>query len=107
MAASSNPDPEEHDALTSWERRALADIEGDLAASDPRLARKMAGTPRRMPRWWPMSLRATLLLVVMQFVLIGAATLVPLSLPAVLSVITVLVVVPWVVLCAVENDRKS
>lgn len=106
MAASSGPDPEERDALSSWERKALADIEGDLAATDPRLARRMTDGPRRTPRWWPMSLRATVLLVLGQLVLVGAVAFVPPSMEALLGVLTVLVVVPWVALCAVENSRS-
>lgn len=42
MTTSHNPGPNDHDALSPWERQVLAGIEHDLAASDPRLADEMS-----------------------------------------------------------------
>jgi hypothetical protein len=111
MSTSSNPGPDDHDALSAWERRVLADIEEDLSATDPGLAHAMARRPR-VPsraevRWWPMSLRSTLLLFVALALLIVAAALVPASWSALLGLITTVVIIPWLLLSAIERRRPD
>jgi hypothetical protein len=77
MTASSTPGHDDHDALSERERRVLADIERDLAASDPRLVGEFS-RPRRYrpaPRWWPLSGPSTGLLLVGLLVLVFVGAL--------------------------------
>ncbi len=107
MSTSSNPLPDDHDGLSPSERRALADIEHDLAASDPRLVREFSSRHRHAtPRWWPLSASMTGLLIVGLLVLVLAGALLPASWWGVLGVVTALVVVPWLVLAASEKNCR-
>ena len=92
MATSSASDA---NALSCRERRVLADIENDLAASDPRGADEM-GRRSSLPtrRWWPLSARCTVLLLLVLLVLLVASVLVPASRWPALGVIKTAVVVP-------------
>ena len=104
MTASSHPGPDDDSALSSWERRVLAAMEDDLAASDPRLAREMSrGVVPAARGWWPMSAPATGLLCGALLLLVFVGALVPASSWAVLGIATTLVVVPWLLLAAVEK----
>jgi hypothetical protein len=106
MTASSTPGHDDHDALSEWERRVLAGIERDLAASDPRLVQELSsrGRYRSTPRWWPVSVPATGLLVVGLLVLVLAGALLPASGWAVLGLVTTLVVVPWLLFAVTEKN---
>jgi hypothetical protein len=106
MTASSTPGHDDHDALSEWERRALAGIERDLAASDPRLVRRLSRLRRNRPapRWWPLSLPTTGLLLVGLLVLVVVGSLLPASWWAVLGLVTTLVVVPWLLLAVTEKN---
>ena len=108
MTRSSNPGPDDHGALSPWERRVLADIEDDLVASAPGLAdemgRKAAG---RAQRWWPLSVRSTCLLFIALTVLVLVGALLPTSWWAVLGVVTTVVVLPWLLLAATEKNRPD
>lgn len=91
-------------ALSARERQILAAIEQDLNATDPRLAHRLSRPMRTSTaRWWPISLRCTLLLVVVLVVLAGATVFAP-SWTA-LGLITGIVVVPWLLLCAADRSR--
>jgi hypothetical protein len=106
MTASSTPGHDDHDALSERERRVLADIERDLAASDPRLVGEFS-RPRRYrpaPRWWPLSVPSTGLLLVGLLVLVFVGALLPASWWAVLGLVTTLVVVPWLLLAVTEKN---
>jgi hypothetical protein len=109
MSTSSNPGPEDHDAMSPWERQVLADIERELATSDPHLARTFSGRGRRRAtaRWWPVSLPATGLLLAGLLVLVLVGALLPASWWAVLGVVTALVVVPWLLLAATEKNGRG
>lgn len=101
-------DPDDHDALSPWERQVLARIEGDLASSDPRLEDEMScRAAGRGLRWWPLSARATGLLFVVLTVLVVAGAFVPASGWAVLGLITTLIVVPWLLLAATERNQSD
>lgn len=108
MSTSFHPGSGDHDAPSPWERRILAEIEQDLARSDPRLFRRFARlgrTRRRRPhRWWPFSALATGLLVAELSGLAVIGTLLPSSWWPVLGVITALVVVPWLIVAAAGNN---
>jgi hypothetical protein len=106
MTTSSTPGHDDHDALSDWERRALAGIERELAASDPRLVAKLA-RPRRYrpaPRWWPLPVHTTGALLVGLLVLVVAGALLPASWWAVLGLVTALVIVPWLLFAATEKN---
>ena len=104
MTASSNPGPDDHGALSSWERQVLAGIEDDLAAGDPRLARRLSRRVVRAPSgWWPVSAPVTGLLFVVLLVLVLVGALLPASSWAVLGTATTLVVVPWLLLAVTEK----
>jgi hypothetical protein len=60
MPPPSVPGPNDHDSLSDWEREVLAGIEDDLATSDPRLAKAMAGAAAG---WRPLSWLSILALV--------------------------------------------
>jgi Protein of unknown function (DUF3040) len=105
MTRPSVPDPDDHDALSSWEQRVLAAIEDDLAAGDPRLAQRLRGR-RTATRWWPLSVRSTALLFVALVVLVLAGTLLSASWVG-LGLVTTLVLVPWVLLAAHEHGRSD
>jgi hypothetical protein len=107
MTASSTPGHDDHDSLSERERRALAGIERDLAASDPRLVQRLsrARPYRSAPRWWwPLSVPTTGLLLVGLIVLVVVGSLLPASWWAVLGLVTTLVVVPWLLLAVTENN---
>ena len=106
MATPSGSD--DPDALTPWELQVLARIGGDLADSDPRLADELSrrAAPRTL-RWWPLSARAAGALIVALAVLVIAGALVPASWWATLGLVTTLVVVPWLLLAATENDGSD
>jgi hypothetical protein len=101
------PDPDP-DGLSPWERQVLARIEDDLATTDPRLADEMNHrTAASVLRWWPLSARSTFLLVVALSVLAVAGALVPAAWWAVLGLVTTLVVVPWLLLAAIEKKPSD
>jgi Protein of unknown function (DUF3040) len=104
MSASSASGPGDG-ALSARERQILAEIEQDLDATDPRLAHRLARPIRRKRtvRWWPISLRCTILLVVVLVVLAGATLFAPSW--TVLGLITGVVVVPWLLLCVADRNR--
>jgi hypothetical protein len=104
MSTSSNSGPEDRDGLSPRERRLLADIEHDLAASDPGLADTLNRRAAvRSQRWWPLSGPSTCLLIVALTVLVLVGALLPASAWAVLGVVTTLVVIPWLLLAATEK----
>jgi hypothetical protein len=105
LASSAGPEPDGRDGLSPWERRVLAGIAADLAASDPRLVQKIGrrGSPATTG-WWPLSVRCTGLLLAALCVLVGASVLVPAS--GWLGLITAAVVVPWILLC-LSDPRGS
>jgi Protein of unknown function (DUF3040) len=106
MTTSSTPGHDDHDALSEWERRVLAGIERDLAASDPRLVRELNRRRpyRSAPPWRPLSVPATGLLIAGLLVLVLVGALLPASAWAILGVVTTLVVVPWLLLAATEKN---
>jgi hypothetical protein len=106
MTTSSTPDHDDHDALSEWERRMLAGIERELTASDPRLVRELTRRRRyrSAPRWWPLSVPSTGLLIVGLLVLVLVGALLPASAWAIIGVVTALVVVPWLLLAASEKN---
>lgn len=102
------PDPDDRHALSARERQALAGIEHDLAASDPRLAYAMdLRESGRAPRWWPLSARSTASLVLALTVLVPVGALLPASWWAVLGFLATLFVVPCLLLAALENRFKN
>lgn len=111
MSVPPGPDPDEHQPpderhsrLSPWEKRIVAQIEGDLTTNDPSLARRM-----RWPatRWWPLSARSTVTLLIGLALLSVAAMLIPASGWAWLAVVTTLVILPWLVLAATERRRDD
>ena len=106
MTASSTPGHDDHDALSERERRVLAGIERDLAASDPRLVVEFTRRRRYRPapRWWPLSGPSTGLLLVGLLVLVLVGALLPASWWAVLGLVTTLVVVPWLLLAVTDKN---
>jgi Flp pilus assembly protein TadB len=111
MSTPSSPGPEDRDkrdALSPWERRVLEGIEHDLAASDPRLAHELGRrAPKAGRRWGPFSARSIGLLLVALVVLVVAGALLPASWWAVLGLVTLLVVVPWLLFAASERDTAN
>ena len=90
---------------SSRERRILADVENDLAASDPHLAKELGRrSPLPTPGVWPLSVRCMVLLLL---VLVVTSVLVPASRWPVLGVITTVVVVPWILLCVSEQREPD
>jgi DUF3040 family protein len=105
MTTSSNPGPDDHDALSPRERQVLDGIEHDLTASDPHLARELRNRGRgSMSRWWPLSAPSTGVLVLCLLVLVLVGTLLPASAWAVLGIVTTLVVLPWLLLATTEKN---
>lgn len=100
------PGPRDPRRLSSREEAVLARIERDLVDGDPDLVRLAADRPSRTVLRPPVALRDLALLVVILLVIVGAAVLLP---PAVrwtvLPIVTVLLVVPWTVLCARRSTR--
>jgi hypothetical protein len=99
--------PDEPRALSAWERARLADIEHELEASAPELARQLA---RPMTRTAAVSERAVHggLLVLALFLLLAVAGLIPAEVWAVLAVLGSMILVPWVMLRAFERfDRDN
>ncbi|MHA6793807.1 DUF3040 domain-containing protein [Pseudonocardia bannensis] len=108
MPTSSQPDPHGRDGLTPWERQVLAGIEDGLVTTDPHLAHEMSHRrSRTMPGWWPLSARSTFLLFVVLSVLVLAGALVSASWWAVLGLVTTLVMVPWLLLAAIEKNQSG
>ena len=108
MVGPPTPGPDDFEALSPWERQVLSRIEHDLSASDPGLAEKMQNAAsRQCPAWWPMSVRCTVLLIPVLLVLVVAAAVVPAAWSPVLGPITMLVVVPWILLCVNDNRRED
>lgn len=104
MSTSSSSGPDDRGSLSPWERRVLADIEHDLATSDPGLADLLnRRAALRAQRRWPLSGPSTGLLVVALTVLVLVGALLPASAWAVLGVVTTLVVIPWLLLAAIEK----
>jgi len=105
MTAPSAPGPHEAPRLSSRQQRILAGIEGDLTATDPALAHTMTW-PAGIRGWWPISLAQSGSLVIGLLVLMIAAVLLPASWWALLAALTVLLVIPWMLLCTVERHNK-
>lgn len=105
--SSSASSPDDHTPLSPWERQVLAQIEDDLLDSDPRLARAIGRRDSlSAPQWRPISVRSAVLLLVAQVVLIVAAAFTPASCWPLLGLITAVVVVPWILLCASEQAGR-
>lgn len=95
------PGPRDPRRLSSREEAILARIESDLVDDDPDLSRLASASPSMLPVALPVAAREIGLLVVVLLILVGAAVLVPPALHlSVLPALTVLLVVPWTVLCA-------
>lgn len=95
------PGPRDPRRLSSREEAILARIESALVDDDPALTRLAAATPSVLPVTSPVGPREIGLLAVVLLILVGAAVLAPPALHLVaLPVLTVLLVVPWTVLCA-------
>lgn len=93
--------------LTAYEQQALESIADDLAVADPDLTARMA---RRRGTGWgpsPLSVRSLVWLVVGLGVLVLAAKVIPTSGWAVLGLVTVIVIVPWLVLATTGPPRRS
>jgi hypothetical protein len=108
MAQTSPPGPQgrsddghaDRDPLSPWERQVLDRIEGDLTDSDPDFARRMAHRVDLGTVAPTLALRWLVLLVGALIVVVVAATLLPASGWAVLGLITTVMVLPWMLLCA-------
>ena len=108
MTVSGLPDPPGRDprGLSSREEAILARIESDLVDGDPALARLATSHPPVLAPWLPVSARDLGLLVVILLILVGATALLPAAVMWVaLPGLTVLLVVPWTVLCARRTTR--
>lgn len=100
------PAPRDPRRLSSREEAVLARIERDLVDDDPTLVRLAADGPSRTAPRAPVSVRDLALLVVILLVIVAAAVLLPPTLGwTVLPIVTVLLVVPWTVLCARRSTR--
>jgi hypothetical protein len=103
MTVSGLPDPPGRRGprrLSSHEEAVLARIEDDLVGDDPDLVRLASSRPPVLGLTSLVSARDLALLVVILLVLVGVATLLPPALTwLVLPGLTVLLVVPWTVLC--------
>lgn len=104
MPPPSAPDPNER-ALSERERAILADIEHDLDASAPALARAMA-SPMTRTAPLPAGLVEGGFLAVSLFLVLAAAGLVPGVVWALLGVVAAMVGVPWVMLRAFEAVER-
>lgn len=94
------PGPNDPRRLSSREEAILARIESDLVGDDPTLARLATSRPPVLGVRSPVSARDLGLLVAILLILVVAATLLPPALGWVLPGLTVLLVAPWMVLCA-------
>lgn len=102
------PGPHDPRRLTSREEAILARIESDLVEDDPRLARLATSAPPALTLRSPVSARDLGLLVIVLLVLVVTAVLLPPALMwAVLPGLTVLLVVPWTVLCVRRSTTDS
>ncbi len=107
MPQPSAPGPDESRALSARERKILADIEHDLDASSPTLARQMASlTTTRTPPV-PAGVVDAAFLIVSLFLVLAVAGLVPGVVWALLAVIGSMIVVPWVMLRAFERFERG
>jgi DUF3040 family protein len=106
MPQPSAPGPDESRALSARERKILADIEHDLDASSPALAREMAGPMTRTPPV-PAGVVDAAFLIVSLFLVLAVAGLVPGVVWALLAVIGAMVIVPWVMLRAFEKFERE
>jgi Protein of unknown function (DUF3040) len=106
MPPPSAPGPGESRGLSARERAILADIEHDLDASAPALAREMA---RPMTRTAPVPAGVVEagFLIVSLFLVLAVAGLVPGVVWALLVVIGAMVVVPWAMLRAFEKFERE
>jgi Protein of unknown function (DUF3040) len=120
MTQSSPPGPLDHPEdgpagsgrLSPWEQRVLDRLEADLTGSDPDFARRMT---RRAGPWtallrvapFPVALGWLVWLVGALIVLVVAAALMPATGWALLGLITTLVVLPWLLLCAAATRRED
>jgi Flp pilus assembly protein TadB len=107
MATDPTPGPGEPSGLSPRERAILADIEGDLSASDPDLAKSLSSCPT-MARWRsvPRALRWTAMALLGLLTFLIAVVVVPASGWAVLMLIA-LFVLPWTLLRRFENNDPS
>ena len=78
-----------------------------MTSSDPGLADAMRRAQPRARRWWPLPGPSTGLLVVGLIVLVPVGAQLPAPAWAVLGIITALVVVPWLLLAAIERNRSD
>lgn len=107
MGTASNPSFDGHEALSPWERNVLAGIEDELTADAPRLADELCRFGSgRIPLWWPLSAKASGILVLVLSLLAVAGALLP-AWWVVLVVALALVVVPWLVLAAMKEDQSD
>jgi Flp pilus assembly protein TadB len=107
MPQPSTPGPDDSRALSARERQILADIEHDLDASSPALAREMARlTTTRTPPV-PAGVVDAAFLIVSLFLVLAVAGLVPGVVWALLAVIGAMVIVPWVMLRAFEKFERE
>jgi hypothetical protein len=107
MGRASNPSFDDHEALSPGERKVLAGIEDDLTVNDPRLADELCRLGSgRVRLWWPLSARSSGLLVVALPLLAVVGALLP-AWWVVLGAAVALVVVPWLLLAAMEEDQSD
>ena len=105
MATSSASDA---NALSCRERRVLADIEDDLAASDPRGADEMGRrSSLPTPGWWPLSARCTVLFSLCSSCSSSHRSSFRLRGGAALGVIKTVVVGSWILLCVSEQREPG
>jgi hypothetical protein len=107
METASNPSFDGHEALSPWERKVLAGIEDDLTVNDPGLADELCrlGSGRGRLRW-PLSAKASGLLVVVLTLLAVVGALLP-AWWVVLMIAVALVIVPWLLLAAMKEDQSD
>ena len=98
--------PDRPAALSAHERAVLADIEHDLDASSPALARQMA-RPMTSTTTLPFGLVHSGLLVLALFLVLAVAGLVPGVVWAAVAVLAAMVLVPWVMLRAFEMFERE
>lgn len=98
--------PDEPRALSPGERAILADIELDLDASSPALARQMA-RPMTSTAAVPRSLVRGGVLVLTLFLVLAVSGLVPGVVWAALAVLSAMVLVPFVMLRAFEKLERD
>lgn len=95
--------PHEPGRLTHREQEILAGIATDLS-TDPALSRQLRELGRARP---PITLSRIVLLVPELLLLALVGTAVPAEWSAALGPLTLLLVVPWVILCARDSARSD